>query len=262
MSEGPDIPDALGKKVGPLPLGVWLLAVAGGVGVAWWVRSHGSSGGTDTVDPTVPDGTNYTQPNGVGQDDSSSDSSSGTGSIAPAPTTNEEWGQQAIRQMIARGYDPTTVDKAIRDYLAGNTLTTVERALIAETLAVFGPPPVPPPPEVPGGTVDPPTTPVTSPPKTTPDKPSPTPPTKSKPKPAPKPTNVYPKKWKTVVNGTNSNYSKIAAKYKLNISGNELYQYQLSKNAGRPASTVATLRKRGPNLIYAAGTTVLPYPRK
>lgn len=71
----------------------------------------------------------------------------------------------------------------------------------------------------------------------------------------------YPTRWKTVANGRNSNYSKIAAKYKLGISGTELYQYQFTSQAGRPASTQATLHKYGPNLIYAAGSTVLPYPK-
>lgn len=151
-----DVPDALEHKVGPLPLGVWLLAVAGGVGIAWWVRRNSSS---STADPaTVPDSTVYTQPNGVGQQTDATTDDTGT---APTPTTNEEWGQQSITKMIARGYQPTMVDSAIRDYLGGATLTTVERALIAETLVVCGPPPVPPPPEVPGGTTPPPTVPIT-----------------------------------------------------------------------------------------------------
>lgn len=91
---------------------------------------------------------------------------------------------------------------------------------------------------------------------TTPSTPTPTTPTPSKPG-----TPKYPTRWKSVINGPNSNYSQIAQKYGLRISGTELYQYQLSPQAGRPAATVAKLRSYGPNKIYAAGSTVLPYPK-
>ncbi|MFD8943354.1 hypothetical protein ACFV00_15315 [Streptomyces californicus] len=247
----------LGKKVGPLPLGVWLAAVVGGIGIAYVVRRRGDD---EEPEPYVPDGTVIGQPNGVGQngkDDQDDDDDAETD-----PQTNEQWGRVAIRRMIGRGFEPGLVDRAIRKYLAGESLTVSERAVIAECLIVIGPPPVPPPPEIPGGSTPDPVDPIT-PPKPKPDPPGPGPKPKPKP-PAPKPkppTNRYPKKWKTVVNGAGSSYSKIAARYKLGISGQQLYAYQLTKEAGRPASTVAKLKKRGPNLIYAAGTTVLPYPK-
>lgn len=270
MSEHDDDDDAplggigatLGKKIGPLPLGVWIAAIVGGIGIAYVVRQRGGS--DDEPEPYVPDGTVISQPNGIGQTGSSSSDQSGE-DLEVDPQTNEQWGRIAIRKMIARGYDPTTVDSAIRKYLAGETLTVTERALIAETLVVVGPPPVPPPPEIPGGSVTDPVTPVTPrPPPVDPPAPGPRPPRPpipAKPKPKPKPQNRYPKRWKTVVNGPKSSYSKLAAKYKLGISGTQLYQYQMSAEAGRPASTRATLKKRGPNLLYAAGTTVLPYPQ-
>lgn len=94
---------------------------------------------------------------------------------------------------------------------------------------------------------------------TTPSTPTPSTPTPSSPSSPSSPK--YPTKWKSVVNGPNSNYSALAQKYGLKISGKELYDYQFTAQAGRPASTQATLRKRGPSLIYAAGTTVLPYPK-
>jgi hypothetical protein len=254
-----DMPDSLSHKVGPLPLGVWLVAIAGGVGVAWWVRTHGSSSADNTADPTVPDGTNYTQPNGVGQDSGSSDSSSGTGSVAPTPTTNEEWGQLAIRQMIARGYDPTMVDRAIRDYLAGNTLTTVERALIAETLAVFGPPPVPPPPEVPGGTTPPTTTPI-PPPTKKPDPPTKIPPTKAPPKPPAKPKPTGPPKYRTItISPANNSLSKAVAaynkRYKTHVTWQDVWNFNLRY---RNASTVKTLKARGPNKVFIGSTFWVP----
>jgi hypothetical protein len=131
----------------------------------------------------------------------------------------------------------------------------------------MGPPPVPPPPEVPGGTKPNPVDPIIPrPPKPDPPQPGPKPkppPWGPKPKPKPKPpANAYPKRWKSVRNGKGSSYSTIAAKYKLGISGRQLYDYQFSKEANRSAAAKATLRKRGPDLIYAAGTTVLPYPKR
>ncbi|MFV6033162.1 fibronectin type III domain-containing protein [Streptomyces sp. NPDC056264] len=88
--------------------------------------------------------------------------------------------------------------------------------------------------------------------------PTPSTPTPSTPAPAGK---RYPTKWKTVKNGKGSSYSSIAAREKLNITGRELYDYQFTAQAGRPESTKAELRKRGADLIYADGSTVLPYPR-
>ncbi|MER7953065.1 fibronectin type III domain-containing protein [Streptomyces sp. NPDC096079] len=93
--------------------------------------------------------------------------------------------------------------------------------------------------------------------------------TPSAPPTAPKPTGKtpavtakkYPTRWKTVMHRPGDNYSKIAARNGLHISGTDLYNYQFSSQAGRPASTKSTLKSRGPNKIYAGGTTVLPYPK-
>ncbi|WP_129286717.1 hypothetical protein [Streptomyces sp. GZWMJZ-114] len=290
MTDAPDTPAhapkgggggfkaSLGKKVGPLPVGVWILAVGGGLVVAYFMRRGASGDGQEVTD----DGTGaadtggtgvgtwpYGYPNGVGQGGSSGSTDDGQDEDddGTLPVTNEQWQRRAVQVLVGLGYEAVAVDRAIAAYLGGEGLTTIQRAIVNEAILRIGPPPVSPP--SPSTPDKPP--PTTTPPKTDP-KPLPSTPTtttkpKPKPKPTPKPTpkpaskNVYPKKWKTVVNGKGASYSSIAAKYKLHISGTELYQYQLSKSAGRPASTVATLKKRGPNLIYAAGTTVLPYPK-
>lgn len=284
MTDAPDVPDsagahgglksALGRKLGPLPMGIWVLAVGGGLVFAYYMRRNSSSTDATATDTTGADtgdtgqGTwPYGLPNGVGQagyDPSGSDS--GSTDDGTLPTTNEQWQKRAVQVLVGLGYEAIAVDRAVSAYLGGESLTTIQRAIINEAILRIGPPPVSPPS---------PTSPDQPPPIITPPKtggggtipPTPTWPPKKpvvhKPTTTPKPTgNAYPKRWKTVVNGRNSNYSALASKYHLGISGTELYNYQLSSQAGRSAATKATLKKRGPNLIFAAGTTVLPYPKK
>jgi hypothetical protein len=79
--------------------------------------------------------------------------------------------------------------------------------------------------------------------------------------PAPAPVvHRFPEHWFTHTNVSGDNYSSIASRYGLGISGEELYQYQFSSQAGRPAGTQATLRQRG-HTIFAGGSTEIPYPR-
>ncbi|MFG2848491.1 hypothetical protein ACGF12_35830 [Kitasatospora sp. NPDC048296] len=87
-------------------------------------------------------------------------------------------------------------------------------------------------------------------------------PAPSQPAPAPTPSQpAYPTYWTSHTNQHGDSYSSIAQQYGLNISGDELYQYQFSGEAGRPASTQAVLRQRG-YLLYAGGETEIPYPRR
>lgn len=163
---GPDF----GKMIGPLPLGAWLGAVAGGVGLYWYRgRSAAST-------PAVVDDTSGTP--GVG------DGTVGgwTSTTAPAteppvstkPTTNDEWGQQAINWLISMGYDATVSDSAIRKYLQSGTLTATEFVLVRQALMHLGATPqLLPPPEqaAPQG----PHIPPPPPPKVTPPPPKPVP---------------------------------------------------------------------------------------
>jgi hypothetical protein len=279
VSEAPEAPHggaglkgALGKKLGPLPVGIWVLAVGGGLIFAYYMRSNSSADDTTTEDTTGADtgGTGegswpYGVPNGVGQWNNGGGQDDDDTTDNTLPTTNEQWQKRAVSVLVGLGYEAIAVDRAVSAYLGGESLTTIQRAIINEAILRIGPPPVSPPspstPDKPPPVVTPP---VVKPPVVTP--PTPTwpihPPHPTKPPPAKPPTNAYPKRWKSVVNGPKSNYTSIAKKYKLNISGQALYDYQFSKEAARSASAKATLKKRGPNLIYAAGTTVLPYPKK
>lgn len=166
----------LKEQIGPLPLGAWIVVVAGGLGVAYYTRNAGVG------EPQIVE--DVSNPPGVGE---------GPGWIAvpppstpppgPAnPTTNEEWGRLAINWLIAQGYPAGTADSAIRKYLETQALTSQEYALLQTALRQFGSPPVPlpsppPPPVIPPPVVTPPPV-VKPPPVVTPPPPAPKPPSR------------------------------------------------------------------------------------
>lgn len=91
------------------------------------------------------------------------------------------------------------------------------------------------------------TTPPVSPPKTT------TPPPKTTPaKPAPKPAPKKPLQYKVKSGDT---LSSIAKKY--GTTWQALWTFNTTKG-NRPDSTIATLKKRGPNLLYSGETILVP----
>jgi hypothetical protein len=283
MTDAPDVPDgggehaghglkgAMGKKLGPLPMGVWILAIGGGLTLTYYMRrSNPADTGTAAADTsTAPDtggtGTGswpYGFPNGVGQ---TGDSSTGTGSdptTSTLPVTNEEWQRRAVQILVGRGYEPTAVDRAVSAYLGGEPLTTVQRAIINEAIILIGPPPVSPPsptspdqppPTTTPGTPKPPTHPPTPLPWPTPHKPHPTPPT-PKPKPSGPPAHVtlrISKRGQTLSDLTavyNSRYHK-------HITWQEAWDFNLKY---RDKATVAVLKKRGPHKTYVGSSFWFP----
>lgn len=155
-----------GKQYGPLPLGAWVAVIGGGLGIAWY--SMQNQQGNNTLPPVVEDTSG--QP-GVGEGpgwiavpppSGQPDNSGGD----PEPTTNEDWGRQAVNYLIASGYDANMADSAVRKYLTAEELNQQEYALIRYALEELGSPPVPlpapPPPPTDdggddgGGTPDPP----------------------------------------------------------------------------------------------------------
>lgn len=83
---------------------------------------------------------------------------------APQPTTNEEWGRNAINYLIAQGYDANVADSAMRKYLEAAKLSVQEYALVRVALNKLGSPPVPLPPPPDAPTTPPPTPTPTNPP--------------------------------------------------------------------------------------------------
>jgi LysM repeat protein len=104
---------------------------------------------------------------------------------------------------------------------------------------------------VPSAPVSTPATP--APPVVTPPSTSPKPPTTTKPPPpAPKPIPKAPKEYKVVHGDT---LSAIAARN--HTTWQKLFTYNTTPGV-RPAATIAELKRRGPNLLYAGETILIP----
>lgn len=139
----------LGKQVGPLPLGAWVVVVGAGLGIAFYTRQSSPT-------PVIEEDTSMDE--GVGEGPGWVAVPPPTyGPNAPEPVTNEEWGRNAINHLISMGYNSSAADSAVRKYLAAENLSVTEYALITEALRRLGSPPVPLPP---GNTT--PTTPTTN----------------------------------------------------------------------------------------------------
>lgn len=228
-----DLGETLGKRVGPLPVGVWILAIGGGLAVAVFVRSRAAGDEGAELEPgagintdTAPGAGNLA---GVGDDDVPT-----TG----RPTTNEEWFTQAVDAILGTrmGYNPSAVSAALTKYLDGQRLTVAENAIVSMAIRLIGPPPVPPPVPPPGDDDDPPN--------------NPTPQTPVYPGPPGKKFTI-PARWHTVKKG--QSIADIARYY--GMSTGRLYEYNLDPKV-RSAKVRARIRKAGPNGNLPAGSMV------
>jgi hypothetical protein len=136
--------------VGTVPRRVLLVggAVSAGViGYAWW--RYSVSGGTDVPGESSSDDASYA-PEDTGV-------SASPGSYVPVdveqdaappepPKTNQEWVNQAVERLTEIGVaDAAVIAAALGKYIAGQALTTGERAIVTTARAVIGPPPTTPP---------------------------------------------------------------------------------------------------------------------
>lgn len=134
---------ALDKKIGPLPLGMWVLVIAAGLGVGWYMnRNQGT--GDDLAEGQYGD-------TGVG---TGGPAWTPVGPTTPTDTvpepTNQLWLAKAQTWLITQGIRPTLAAMALGKYLYGQALTEQERAVVDMALERFGPPPEPvSPPDVP-----------------------------------------------------------------------------------------------------------------
>jgi hypothetical protein len=129
----------LNKKVGPLPVGVWIVAIGGGLIIAYTVKSKSSGGSTLAVaanGTTGPD-------SGVGNGSVGGWAFQPPTATAGAKTyaTNEEWGQAAIAYLIGQNYDASLADAAIRNYLGGLQVSVQQQPLVDAAIRGIGPTP-------------------------------------------------------------------------------------------------------------------------
>lgn len=170
----------LTRKVGPLPLGVWLVAA---IGIYWYMSRKSSAGGSGSSGPgpgnqTDPAGnTGYIDPStgyvygspedtaGLQQAGQQSGTGSGSSQNPAVGTTydsNNSWGRAAINYLVGLGIDAATANQAVQLYLTSQLLTTSQQGDVNLAIQGLGPPP-----DLPGPvTGNPP--PVTTPPGTPP----------------------------------------------------------------------------------------------
>lgn len=194
------ITEQLTKKVGPLPLGVWIIAGGAGVAIAVYMRRQSAAQDqtpteTDTTDWNL--GGNTDTPAGVG---GSAGAGGGVAPLPTAPADNDEWFRRASDALVARGMSGTVVNAALGHFLSGESLSDQDRAIVDAAIRAEGNPPTAPPP-APNKPPNPPTIP----PRTIPEMPG----TPGKPKPKPVPNVDY--FQHTVLPG--QNITTIAKKY-------------------------------------------------
>lgn len=132
----------LGKQVGPLPLGAWIVVVGAGLGIAYYTRR--------TATPVVVEDTSGVPGVGTGEVGGwvGTQPAGGTGQYTPPTiTTNEEWARAAINWLLAHNYPANAADSAIRKYMSGVQPSVQEYAMIAAVLVALGSPPQPLPPD-------------------------------------------------------------------------------------------------------------------
>lgn len=131
--------ETLSKQVGPLPVGVWVAVVGGGLGIAYVIRKRTAGAATKTVNNSqappiitggaVELGSNAAVTPGV-----------------PAPQDDNAWSQLAISTLNSRGYFAAAdVQRALSDFLNGAPLSQYEMGIVNEAILLVGPPPIAPP---------------------------------------------------------------------------------------------------------------------
>lgn len=141
-----DVKQLLTKEIAGIPVAAWLAVVAGALVVGYFVNQRRQSSVDVSDDVTGP------RPGAGAPSGGSSDPGTPGGT-----STNDQWRRQAHQNLVARGLDAGDVDRALRRYLAGDTLTAQESAIVSQALTLTGPPPEnvplpsePTPPEPPG----------------------------------------------------------------------------------------------------------------
>lgn len=136
-----------GKHYGPFTLPVWAAIIVGGGVAGLAIRHFQGSGSTPTNTAAVPetDANNpanygYTATGGpfAGGGTGSSTVSAG-GTIAA--TTNTQWSQIALEELISQGTDPALAQQAIGNFLDGEPLTAQQKSIISLAIRLAGSPP-------------------------------------------------------------------------------------------------------------------------
>lgn len=258
----------LAEKVGPLPLGAWLVIAGGSTFVFLRQRNtaptpvadtpyNGSAnGGTGTLGGDVGSGpggwVSGTTPLPQYADATPTPTPASSSTATQSPATLEEWAYKAELDLIGRGYSPTLVDTAIRKYVSGQTLGPSDWTIITLALALEGPPP-----QMPAGIPD-------SPPVQVPvasGSPASTTPTTVSTTPKP-PTQASPPK-RVVAPPTQPRDTKRAPRYYVVRPGDSLSKIALHfYGSGGQWSKIYNANRahiKNPNVIHVGQRLVIPY---
>lgn len=127
----------LTRKLGPLPVWGWAVAVAGG----YVVFKHFSPS-TSSTPVTTPSAAAADQALAGSIVPDTSGGGAGTPTGSPGgPTTNAEWALAAVNALIGQHVDGVAAENAINAYLSGVALTTAQHSLVVEAIQAVGPPP-------------------------------------------------------------------------------------------------------------------------
>jgi hypothetical protein len=141
---------ALGQKVGPLPLYVWIIAA---VGIWYYMQkkqlaaSAATAPAAGTAAASPSSGFSYPQDNsgfGGGGGGASGTQPSGGSTVANQYPDNASWSRAAINYLVGIGIDPTTANEAIQQYLSSQALTPSEQADVNLAIQALGAPPTAP----------------------------------------------------------------------------------------------------------------------
>lgn len=141
---GPDM-GALSKKAGPLPIGVWVLIVVGGLGVSYYINKDQGTSSPAAI-PNV--GTGYGGGGTVGAGSVggggfvTNPSTGSSAGAAPTVQTNELWLANAQSSVVSQGrYSSLQVNSALRKFIAGTALTQIDQEIVNAALTAVGNPP-------------------------------------------------------------------------------------------------------------------------
>lgn len=166
--------ELLTRKLGPFPVGIWLIVIAGGLGIGLYSRrSFTDKSSTEEVDPTTTAGGTMLGGNTSGGANATQPGTGVNGLGGPVIGTNEEWYSWAYTQLVGRGFSNAgAIQAALSKFLQGQQLNDAEQRIVDAALQYGGLPPqllppvqyTPVSPVIPNPPTTPPTTPPTVPP--------------------------------------------------------------------------------------------------
>lgn len=142
----------LTKNIGPLPGGVWLLAVGGGLTFTYFLNKTTAANESSKGDEDVTgvdayagygSGRGYVRvpAPGSGAITLPAGESGVTNPSDTKPQSNQEWRQRAVSELVARGVSPILADTAIAKWFQGSELDQAENAAVELAIRILGIPP-------------------------------------------------------------------------------------------------------------------------